>query len=279
MMRETQLETSDGLKLYGWIRQPAGQPKGVMAHVHGMGEHSRRYDHLTEYWEDRGYAAAGFDLRGHGRSGGKRGHTASYDFLMEDIALFLDRVAQTCPGLPVTLYGHSMGGNLVLNYVIRRQPALARVVASAPYLRLASAPPAWKVRMTAWLQRIVPAMSQGTGLDSRALSRDAAVIGRYEADPLVHAKITMSFFTQVHAAGEAIIGKASELTIPALVMHGSADRITSPAGSAAFVAASSGRAQLKIWEGCFHEIHNEPGWEEVAAFVLAWIENAGGMTS
>jgi acylglycerol lipase len=277
MFRDTQLDTSDGLKLYGWIRQPSGRLKGVIAHVHGMGEHSRRYDHLTAYWEDQGYASAGFDLRGHGRSGGKRGHTPSYDLLMEDIAIFLDRVANTFPGLPLILYGHSLGGNLVLNYVIRRQPAIDRVVSSAPYLRLAFKPPAWKVRLAEVLKRIVPAMSLGTGLDIRALSRDAAVISRYEADPLVHAMITMSFFTHVHAAAEASIGRASELTIPALVMHGSADTITSPTGSEAFAAASSGRALLKVWEGCFHEIHNEPGWEELAAFVLAWIENAGGM--
>ena len=273
MIVETQLTSADGLKLYAWIRQPSGSPKGVIAHVHGMGEHSRRYDHLTGYWEDHGYASAGFDLRGHGRSEGKRGHTPSYDHLMEDIAIFLRRVAQTFPDLPVILYGHSMGGNLVLNYVIRRQPALTRVVASGPYLRLAFEPPAWKVRMAEWLKRIAPALSQNTGLDIRALSRDPEVVRRYEADPLVHEKITVSFFTQVHAAGETIIGRASELPIPALVMHGGADALTSPAGSEVFVAASSGKAQLRIWEGCFHEIHNEPGWEVLAAFVLAWIES------
>src|SRR5262247_420237 len=109
MISETQLDTSDGLKLYGWTRQPAGQPKGMIALVHGMGEHSRRYDHLTEYWESCGYASAGFDLRGHGRSEGKRGHTTSYDFLMDDIAIFLAWVANQCPSVPVTLYGHSLG--------------------------------------------------------------------------------------------------------------------------------------------------------------------------
>ena len=274
MIREIELKTSDGLSLYGWIRQPAGTPKAVIAHVHGMGEHSRRYDHLTSFWEDRDYASAGFDLRGHGRSEGQRGHTPSYDFLMDDIAIFLDRVATECPGLLVTLYGHSMGGNLVLNYVIRRQPTLASVIASAPYLRLAFEPSPWKVRSAQWLQWIAPTLSQSSDLDITALSRDPAVIARYKADPLVHDKVTVKFFAQVHPAGEAIIGRASELKIPTLLMHGSGDRITSPAGSADFVAASSGKAVLKIWEGLFHEIHNEPEWEAVAAFALAWIESA-----
>lgn len=272
MICETQLVTSDGLSLYSWIRHLPDQPKGVIALVHGMGEHSRRYDHLSEYWKDRGYASAGLDLRGHGRSEGKRGHTASYDNLMNDIATFLDHVAKACPGARLILYGHSMGGNLALNYAIRRQPALAGVVVSAPYLRLAFNPPALKVRMAELLRGIVPSLSQRTGLDTRALSRDPQVKIRYEADPLVHDKITLSFFTQVHPAGEAIIGRASELTIPTLVMHGGADRLTSPAGAEDFVAKSSGKAELKIWKDFFHEIHNEPEWMDVAAFVVAWIE-------
>jgi alpha-beta hydrolase superfamily lysophospholipase len=167
-----------------------------------------------------------------------------------------------------------MGGNLALNYAIRRQPALAGVVVSAPYLRLAFNPPALKVRMAELLRGIVPSLSQRTGLDTRALSRDPQVKIRYEADPLVHDKITLSFFTQIHPAGEAIIGRASELTIPTLVMHGGADRLTSPAGAEDFVAKSSGKAELKIWKDFFHEIHNEPEWMDVAAFVVAWIENA-----
>ena len=272
MIHETAFATADGLTLYGWTRQPPGPVNGVIAHVHGMGEHSRRYDHLTAYWESCGYASAGFDQRGHGRSTGQRGHTASYELLMDDIALFLDRVSAAFPALPITLYGHSMGGNLVLNYVIRRRPALARVVASAPYLRLAAAPPPWKVQMAGALSHIVPALSQRTGIASRALSRDPAVVERYDADPLVHDRITVTFFSQVHAAGEAIIPRASELMVPALVMHGSADTITSQAGSEAFVAASAGRARLKIWDGSFHEIHNEPGWQAVAVFVLTWID-------
>lgn len=266
------LKTSDGLTLYAWTRRPAAPPKGVIALVHGMGEHSRRYDHLTAYWESRGYASAGFDQRGHGRSEGPRGHTPSYDLLLDDIALFLGRVAEELPGLPIILYGHSMGGNLVLNYAIRRRPAPAMVVASAPYLRLAFDPPAWRVLLARVLRHIAPALSQRTGLDVRALSRDPEVVRRYEADPLVHDRITTSFFGNVHPAGEAIIARAAELTMPTLVMHGSADRLTSRAASEAFVAASGGKAQLRIWEGSFHEIHNEPDWEALAAFVIAWIE-------
>jgi alpha-beta hydrolase superfamily lysophospholipase len=276
-MRELRLQTADGLGLYGWIRPAAGDARALIAHVHGMGEHSHRYDHLTAYWAEHGVASAGFDLRGHGRSEGQRGHTPSYDALMDDIALFLERVTATLPGLPVTLYGHSMGGNLVLNYAIRRRPTLASVVASAPYLRLAFTPPAWRLRTAEWLRHALPALSQRTGLDARRLAHDEAVIQRYLADPLVHDRITLSFFAHVHGAGESIIARAAELTMPTLLMHGTADRITSAAASEAFVAASGGRAVLKRWDGAFHEIHNEPEWPELAAYVLEWIESVGGL--
>ena len=272
MISETQLNTADGLRLYAWIRLPTRTPKGVIAHVHGIGEHSRRYDHLTGYWESRGYASSGFDLRGHGQSQGPRGHAPSYEHLMADIDGFLERIEADLPGLPVMLYGHSMGGNLVLNYAVRRRARMMAVIASAPYLRLAFEPPAWKVGLARWMKRIVPGLTQDTGLDVDALSSDSEVVRRYEADPLVHGRISAAFFTAVHVAGEEAIARASKLPVPALLMHGSADRITSAGGSKAFVAASSGKASLKIWDGMLHEIHNEPDWRQVAAFALEWVE-------
>jgi alpha-beta hydrolase superfamily lysophospholipase len=190
---------------------------------------------------------------------------------MEDIALFLDHVAATWPGLPTVLYGHSMGGNLVLNYAMRRRPRLSAVVATAAYLRLAFAPPGWKVLLARCLERLAPSLSQRAGLDVRALSRDPEVVRRYEADPLVHDRITTAFFMAVHPAGEWAIRRAPDLAVPALLMHGGADRITSLAGSQAFVDAAGGKAELKAWDGLFHEIHNEPEWQQVAAFALEWV--------
>src|SRR5262245_66314583 len=98
MICETQLVTSDGLSLYSWIRHLPDQPKGVIALVHGMGEHSRRYDHLSEYWKDRGYASAGLDMSGYGSSAGTRSHKASYDYLMNDIAAYLGQLSMALAG-------------------------------------------------------------------------------------------------------------------------------------------------------------------------------------
>jgi alpha-beta hydrolase superfamily lysophospholipase len=268
----TYLIASDGTRLYAWTRQSEGVPLGVIALVHGMGEHSGRYDHLREFWVRHGYGVAGFDHRGHGRSPGRRGHTPSYRQLMDDIAAFVATVNERWPVAPVVLYGHSLGGNLVLNYAIRRRPALAALVATSPYLRLAFSPPAWKLQAAGLLRYVAPWFALPTGVDLSALSRDPAVAQRLASDPLAHERITARFFAEVQEAGEYALAQAGELRVRTLIMHGGADRVTSAEASRAFVERSGGRATLRIWNGCFHEIHNEPEWQEIAAFTRAWIE-------
>ena len=119
-------QAPDGVQFYfqGW--QPETPPKAVVCLVHGLGEHSGRYAHVAAALNDAGYALLGFDLRGHGKSGGPRGHTPSYETLMDDIGRLLAEAAQRYPGQPQFLYGHSLGGNLVLNYALRRKPAHRR---------------------------------------------------------------------------------------------------------------------------------------------------------
>ncbi|MBN9660563.1 MAG: lysophospholipase [Acidobacteria bacterium] len=273
-IREFSLSTRDGLRLYAWVLRPSGPIHGVLALVHGMGEHSRRYDHLTAFWASHGYASAGFDLRGHGRSQGPRGHTPSFEHLMDDIALFTAQVAKELPDSPLYLYGHSMGGNLALNFLIRRLPALKAGISSAPYLRLAFQPPKFKLILARLLYPILPALTFPSGLDVSCLSHDPEVVRRYREDPLVHDRISVAFFTAIQAAGQDALDRAAQLTVPVLVMHGTADRITSPAASEGFVAGSNGRAAFKSWPGYFHEIHNEPQWQPVAQYVLDWLNQS-----
>jgi alpha-beta hydrolase superfamily lysophospholipase len=276
MILDTSLRATDGVELYGWFRAPpagSGSPARVIAHVHGMGEHSRRYDHVTTYWESIGWASAGFDLRGHGRSPGPRGHTPSHAQLMDDITTLLDVVAARWPGVPIVLYGHSLGGGLVLNHGILRRPPVARVIATSPYLRLVNEPSAALVWAAKVASHVVPTASLKNGLDMTGLSRDPAVIERYRNDPLVHDRITFGFFSSVHPTCAAIIPRSAELKVPTLVTHGTADRITSSYGSEEFVAHSAGRATLKLWDGFYHETHNDPPWRDVLDFTRRWMES------
>lgn len=262
---------SDGTALQ-YYEQTAENPRAVVCLVHGMGEHMGRYGHVADYFNAKGFHVLGFDQRGHGLSQGKRGHTPSYGLLQESVAHLVETASARYPGLPVFLYGHSMGGNLVLNYAIRNGKGIRAVIGSSPYLRLSFEPPKWKTGLASLVKNILPALQQPTGLDTAMLSRDKAVVEAYEADPLVHDKITPSFFLSVHEAGEWAVQHAGELKVPALVFHGDGDKITSSSATEEFARNSGGKAEAKIFPKLYHETHNEPEKEQVLAYVAGWLE-------
>ncbi len=269
---EFDLQTSDDLQLYAQAWQPDDNPRGVVCLVHGLGEHSGRYAHVATALNQAGYALLAFDLRGHGKSQGRRGHTPSYDALMDDIANFLAEVEKRNPGIPCFLYGHSLGGNLVLNYALRGNPKLTGVVATAPSLKLAFEPPAIQVALGRGMDKIWPAFVQPNGLDLQALSRDPEVARKYRSDPLVHDRISARLFVGFFEAGQWALDHASQFRLPLLLMHGGADRITSHEASREFAARAGDEATLKIWEGLYHEIHNEPEQAQVFDTLIAWLD-------
>jgi len=255
----------------GWA--PDGKPKSAIALVHGHGEHVGRYAHVAAALTARGYVLMGFDLRGHGRSGGPRGHTPSYAALMDDISAFLDQVSGRYPGLPRFLYGHSLGGNLVINYVLRRKPDLRGAIATGPWLKLAFEPPAAQVTLGKLMNGIAPGFTQNSNLDTKGLSHDAAVVAAYENDPLVHEKISARLFVEIYNTGLWALEHAAELSLPLLLMHGSADPITSAKASQEFAAKAGEMVTLKIWPDMYHEIHNEAAQAEVFKVMLAWLDD------
>lgn len=142
---EFKFKSFDGLQLFGQSWQSETKSRAVICLVHGMGEHSGRYGHVADRLTQAGYSVFAFDLRGHGKSPGPRGHTPSYEALMQDISSLLEVANKQFSQLPSFLYGHSLGGNLVLNYVIRRQPKLKGVIVTGPWLRLAFEPSRFKI--------------------------------------------------------------------------------------------------------------------------------------
>ncbi len=269
---EWKWKSPDGLEMYSCQWTPEGKPKAVLVLVHGLGEHVGRYSHVGAFLSANGYALAGFDLRGHGKSGGPRGHTPSYNTLMEDITAFLQQVDQHFPSVPKFLYGHSLGGNLILNYAIRYKPEIRGVVATAPWLELAFQPPISKVRLARVMNRIFPSYSQGNGLDIDKLSRDRAVVTAYRDDLLVHEKISARMFLSTYDSGLWALENASKFPLPVLLMNGEGDAITSAKASREFAERAGVKATVKIWPGMYHEIHNEPEKEEVFKFMLDWLE-------
>ncbi|MCX7768725.1 MAG: lysophospholipase [Flavobacteriales bacterium] len=271
-MDEIAFRTDDGLCLFASLYENSEKVSPVLLIIHGMGEHGGRYGHVANYFLQKGFHVLVPDHRGHGRSEGQRGHTPSYQALMRDMALYIKTSGDLFPGMPVFIYGHSMGGNLTLNYVLRHQDdRVVAVVASAPYLRLAFKPPAWKVALGKMAAGIYPALSQRTGLETAAISRDEKVVQAYENDPLVHDVITASFFAAVHEAGEWALHHADTITVPALLLHGTGDRLTSWQASETFARKAGEKVSFFRYEGLYHELHNEPEKEQILQDVAGWL--------
>jgi len=265
-------KTEDGLQLYAQGWQPEAQPKGVVCLVHGLGEHSGRYAHLAAFLNQAGYALLAFDLRGHGKSEGQRGHAASYEALMDDVSHLLEEAAERYPDRPRFLYGHSLG-SAAINYALHRHPPLAGVIVTGPAFRPAFEPPAWKLTLGKIMYNLWPTLSMSNELDRQALSRDPEVVRAYNNDPLVHDRVTARFAMDFLQAGLWALEHAAEFPLPLLLMHGGADRITSAQASREFAAQAGDLCTLKIWDGLYHEIHNEPEKEQVFAYLLEWLKS------
>ncbi len=269
---EFTLSAPDGVQFYfqGW--QPETPPKAVVCLVHGLGEHSGRYAHVAAALNDAGYALFGCDLRGHGKSGGPRGHTPTYETLMDDIDRLLAEATQRYPGQSQFVYGHSLGGNLVLNYALRRKPQMAGVIATSPAIRTATPLPSSQITLAKIMNKIRPGMQMANGLALDGLARDPKVIRAYTGDPLVHNKISVRLATGMLEAGEWALAHAAEFPVPLLLVHGTADKLTSAPASQEFAAKVHGDCTLKLWEGFYHETHNEPEKAEVLAFMIDWLQ-------
>ena len=268
---EWKWKSRDGLELWsrGWKPE---NPKAVIVLVHGHGEHLARYQHVAEAITASGYAMQAFDVRGHGKSEGQRGHAPGYESLMNDITDFIGDAQKRYPGLPIFLYGHSMGGNQVINYTLRSSQALKGAIVTGPWLRLAFDPPAVQVLVAKLLNNIAPSFSLASGLSQEALSRDPEVVKKYASDPLVHDRISVRLYTGMYGNGLWALDHADDLKIPMLLMHGSADKLTSAPASEEFARKAGSLVTLRIWDGFFHELHNEPEKADVTQTMLTWLD-------
>lgn len=165
-----------------------------------------------------------------------------------------------------------MGGNEAINYVLRRKSELRGVIATSPWLRLAFQPPAVQVTLGKIMNKIAPAFTQPSNLETAALSRDKKMVDAYVNDPLVHDKISARLFVETYNSGEWAITHAAEFPLPLLLMHGGADRITSAPTSREFAQKCSKKVTFHIWNDWYHETHNEPQQAEVFKMMVAWLD-------
>ncbi len=260
----SQLMANDGLGLL--VRRWAcDSPRARILIVHGLGEHSGRYDHVGDYFVSNGFDVTAFDLRGHGASGGNRVDIESFEEFLDDLELILD---ETKDDLPLIVYGHSMGGLIGASYAMsnRHQPDF--YVLSAPAMS-ADAPAALRVGAKV-LNRIRPTLRLANSIKGEQLSKDPAVGEKYFADPLVETKATARFGAILFAQMESIREEYERLARPTLVFHGAEDSLVPPHASAPLAALQN--VERKVFAGLRHETHNEPEHEEVLAYVVSWLE-------
>ena len=265
---------TDGKKVFAQVWQPDTglDIKASLCLVHGMGEHSGRYQHLARFFAKHGFGVVAFDLRGHGQSEGKRGHVQAYDILSDQVERCLEEASKRFPGEPKFMYGHSLGGNIVIDYCLRRNPRVLGAVVSAPLLRTVEEIPPSKI----WLARIMnvfyPSYGEDSKIDTDALSRDPKVGEDYIDDELVHGKVSARFILEVLRHADLSLYNAQHLRTHMLLMHGDKDQLTDHEASEEFAQKAAHHVMYREWRGFYHELHNEPEKEEVLQYVLDWME-------
>jgi acylglycerol lipase len=266
--------SNDGLSLLGraW-RSPHPNPKGIVNLVHGLGEHSGRYAHVGDALTQAGYHLTGFDLRGHGLSEGKRGHTPSFGHLLDDVQRFLKAAKDRMDhDLPIFLYGHSLGGSIAINYGLQRQPDLTGMIVTSPSLALAFEPSKAKIAAAKIMAKLMPAFAMKNGLETEALSRDIRVVKAYHDDVYVHDALSARLGLDMLESGQSALQNAPAWNLPLLLMHGTADRITSHKASQQFAEKAGLQVDLILWENAYHEIHNDLDNQDFFLKMITWLD-------
>lgn len=260
------------IRWQGWL--PDGEPRAVFLIVHGLAEHSGRYDEFVDYFLARGVACYALDLRGHGHSDGKRVHVDSFDDYRRDVEAVRRIAVERHPDLPFFLVGHSMGGVVVLRNLLLDPSGLDGAIVSSP--SLAAHPgvhPPLPIRLLArLLVKIAPRQQVPSGLPARYVSRDPQVVESYEADPLVTKTASSGWYHSMLAAQREVRSRPGDLALPLLLMQSGDDRLVDPEATEAWAEdAPENLVTFRRWDGLYHEMFHEPEREQVFACVEEWL--------
>jgi acylglycerol lipase len=270
--REGLLQASDGLRLFeqSWSPEAA---KALVVVVHGYAEHSARYESAALHLAQNGYAVQAFDLRGHGRSQGGRCFVRRFDEYLDDLHVVLLRAASTWPEIPVFLLAHSLGGLIASLYVISERAALSGFILSAPSVRLGRDFTELQARAALVLGGLFPHLPM-VKCQSSSISRDPAVVQAYQTDALVyHGRTPARTGAEIVRAIRRIQRNMERIAIPLLVMHGGQDQVTDSEGSRELWArVGSTDKRIRICDGLYHEIMNEPEKASVLKEMSDWLD-------
>jgi len=271
------IKTEDQLNLV-WQSWTPVSPRGVVVIIHGLAEHSGRYQETAEFLSANGWAVYACDLRAHGlspdppKSG--RVHVNRFTDYFRDVDALTGLARANHQSLPLYILGHSMGGLISISYVLQKPEGLAGAIISSPALGTHPdfKPPLMLKLMVSVLSRLAPRLLVDSNLDTQAISRDPDVVRAYIDDPLISQKVSARWYGEIMKAIKLAHRNASRLRIPMLLMQSGADRLVDPDAPRRFSeAAPDGLVELHVWEGLYHEMLNEPEKDRVRARLLEWL--------
>jgi len=270
-----QLTSGDGTTLFArhWS---AKHPHATLALVHGFGEHSGRYADMANHMAQHGVQTVAIDLRGHGRSSGKRGVIRSFDDYRADLSALLTR-ARALHGEnkgPLVLYGHSMGGGIVLDHGLRPDPRVAGIIASAPLVAPADPVPAPLRAIVKFVAKLMPNASMKNAISGDQVSTLPHEQAEYERDALNHNRLGLKTAVEIIENGEALTERASDWALPLLMVHATGDQLTDFEASQTFGAAA--RADFRAYPEVEHELHNDTSRAAIYQAILDFIDLLSG---
>ena len=276
------LTSVDGVKIF-YRQYAAESERARMVIAHGLGEHSGRYGNVVERMLPKGISVWVPDHRGHGQSGGKRGHVLKFSQYLSDLRLSVELAGEDRPkGMQCFLLGHSMGGLIALNFAQQFPGLIDGVIASSPALGVAIEIPGVKKILGSFMSYIWPGMTMGNELDAGKISHDPKVVSAYKTDPLVHDRVSARFFTEFLAAMDTMRAQASSLKVPILLQVAGDDHLVNARSSVQFFGKLDIEDKtLQVYDGGYHEIYNEG--EDLRRQVFKdledWLEKRLGMTN
>jgi acylglycerol lipase len=253
-----------------WL--PENEPNTVLLIVHGLAEHSGRYMNIVNHFVPLGYAVYGMDHLGHGKSDGKRVYVKRFEDYTNTLKIYFDRIRRLQPGKPIFLVGHSMGGLISAVYLLDHQTELTGTVLSGVAVRVPDNITPVIIIVGKMLSALIPRLGL-IGLDAEGVCRDPAVVQAYVSDPLVFkGKTTARLAAEMLKAMEYVGAMATKITLPILIVQGSADKLVDPAGAQMlYDAVSSPDKEIRIYDGFYHEVFNEPEHDKVLQDVEIWL--------
>ena len=253
-----------------WL--PDGEVKAVILLVHGIGEHSGRYTNHVNYFVPRGYAIYALDHLGHGKSDGEREVIERFSDFTDTLGIFSGMVREWQPGKPIFILGHSMGGLITSTYLLDHQNEFQGAILSAPAIKPGGDISGATIAVGKIISRILPKMGV-LALDDSGISRDPAVVQAYRADPLVfQGKTPARLGAEMLGAMQRVTDAASTITLPILILQGTGDMLVNPSGAQIlYDKVGSTDKTLKLYDGLYHELHNEPERDVMFADVEAWL--------